>query len=338
MIEETTGAQSASVSLLVSARERIDQMRRRGDLAQADGNAMGELVAFFAKTALTAIGEDQEGDDYLPLDVASTVHWFSVEFMEKAHWLLRASEELKDNPNDAQLREDALRLSKEFERFVSKSRYSITIALSNARRIQTLFRDLEESGNSSKRLLESLGRLEDAHHSFKNTVIAALDRKAQTDASESFTEKKGRHRKREYCLYGAVGLGALALGLVLKSWASAPVDPWLSERDFYMQVGIRLAVITAIASAVQAALRRSNLERNLRIMYEHRIAAITQAPAFIASFADDEESRSLARSELARLVFSDPTTGYREVGAGEVSLGPILAVKDQLESMSKKKP
>jgi hypothetical protein len=94
----------------------------------------------------------------------------------------------------------------------------------------------------------------------------------------------------------------------------------------------RLLLITTPALAMRVTLGKYNLERNLRIVYDHRNTVLDQYRVFENAISDDDlDSKNRLRLEVVKFVFSDPATGYlEEPGGRDLSVSPVVNLIEQM--------
>ena len=97
----------------------------------------------------------------------------------------------------------------------------------------------------------------------------------------------------------------------------------------------RVFIISTPAIFMKIALSKYSLERNLGILYNHRNTVLEQYNVFVNSISDDDiDAKNQLRLEIARLIFSDPVTGYAGPGSGSgLNINPVL---NTVEKVSKK--
>lgn len=91
-----------------------------------------------------------------------------------------------------------------------------------------------------------------------------------------------------------------------------------------------LLSIPAILTKI--TLRKYNLERNLKILYDHRATVLEQYRTFEGAIGDeDQEAKNRFRLEIAKYIFSDPQTGYLgDNKSSDVSVNPIINLAESV--------
>lgn len=85
---------------------------------------------------------------------------------------------------------------------------------------------------------------------------------------------------------------------------------------------------------IKITLRKYNLERNLKIVYDHRATVLEQYRTFEGAISDeDQEAKNRFRLEIAKYIFSDPQTGYLgDNKSSDVSVNPIINLAESITS------
>ena len=82
---------------------------------------------------------------------------------------------------------------------------------------------------------------------------------------------------------------------------------------------------------MRISLKKYNLERNLKIIYDHRATVLEQYKTFENSIGDDREAKNLFRLEIAKYIFTDPLTGYiSDSQTTDLNVNPIVNIAEKL--------
>jgi hypothetical protein len=93
----------------------------------------------------------------------------------------------------------------------------------------------------------------------------------------------------------------------------------------------KILIITIPIVGMRISLKKYNLERNLKIIYDHRVTVLEQYKYFENAIGDDKEAKNIFRLEVAKYIFSDPLTGYiSDNSSPEVSVNPIISIAEKL--------
>lgn len=165
-------------------------------------------------------------------------------------------------------------------------------------------------------------------------ILSNLQTKAMRsgveESASSFAALKENHQFQER-LWFFVFLVSSALTI----WAFIhAINTEFSSDDIFKAVATivkKVMLITVPAIFMRIALTKFNLERNLRITYDHRESVLSQYKNFENAIGDDADAKNEFRLELAKYVFSDPQTGYLGKNANEIglSINPIVNMVDK---------
>jgi hypothetical protein len=101
----------------------------------------------------------------------------------------------------------------------------------------------------------------------------------------------------------------------------------------------RILLISTPAVFMQIALSKFSLERNLRIIYDHRETVLAQYRNFESAIGDDAPSKQQLRLEIAKYIFSDPVTGYiAAAAASEVTINPVVGMIERVVTANRGTP
>lgn len=192
-------------------------------------------------------------------------------------------------------------------------------------------KSLQQTEARSQNLLAELQQSQDWFKKSAQTLQDAIAGKQDTDNIAAFTERAKEHAKMEGTFRQYFFLSLIAVAAVLLYFLKSTIGEAYSMQMVVLHVvkaGLLLGLSTALS---RVFLRRWNLERNLRLLYEHRVAALKQYRLFDSSITiDDRESKDRLRMAVAQMIFSDPRTGYVEDTGGELSISPVVNVMEHL--------
>ena len=93
----------------------------------------------------------------------------------------------------------------------------------------------------------------------------------------------------------------------------------------------RFLVISTPAVFMRVSMAKYNLERNLRVLYDHRRTVLSQYETFESAIGDDIDAKNQFRLEIAKVVFSDPTTGYVDDSkSNSISINPLVGTVERI--------
>lgn len=154
---------------------------------------------------------------------------------------------------------------------------------------------------------------------------------SSVQGTSAFTSLRNNHQKYEARWFWALCVSLV--GVVAAVW-------WLLQADFaadgtlpqFIGDGLRRLVVLSLAGvATKLTLSKYNLERNLRIIYDHRLSVLEQFGTFDSAISDsDQEGKARLRLELAKTLFADPSTGYNSDAASDFNVAPVVNVVDAI--------
>ncbi len=179
---------------------------------------------------------------------------------------------------------------------------------------------------------EKLDSIQAANTEVDGVLQSLRDKLSQyvtDEAARNFSALAGDHKDREAKWFvGLVCASAATVAAI--SWAFWTLEP---SAQFGLVLGAflkRALIISAPAVFMRVCLTKYNLERNLRIIYNHRDTVLEQYRVFESSISDDE-AKNQFRLELARVIFDDPETGYTRLSASsEVNINPIVGAFEKI--------
>lgn len=237
------------------------------------------------------------------------------------------------DPQFARIRTQAINSAKSlgnsFEKDLIDAEFMVRIgqALKNQRNldlseklkeIEDIFTFAEKSKSEASEIVETL-RDTAANESYKKTAT-------------SYTVLSDGHEIREWWWFGGVLAGMLGLiGAVLYvifgSYGEGDSDTAIVE------VFRRLVILGTPILVLRISLTKYNAERFLRIIYDHRSAAIEQLKLLEASIDDDLPLKAELRLEAARIVLSDPSTTYGSSTDGsDINISPVFSAIEKATS------
>lgn len=181
--------------------------------------------------------------------------------------------------------------------------------------------------------LNSIQGSYDAANKIVGTLRDLSTQKGIQESSKTFQRLRNNHAEYEnnwFTAFLASALLTLALTLVAISMKYESSD----STKVLVEVLKHFILIGIPAVGMRLSLKKYNLERNLRILYDHRSTVLEQYQLFENGISSDEkEAKNSLRLEIARHVFSDPATGYvTDKSPSELSINPILNFADKAVS------
>ncbi len=189
----------------------------------------------------------------------------------------------------------------------------------SSRRLQ----EMQDTIRDGKALLESLNS-KDIQLTEK---IGQVERKA---AADTYEKRSITHKWLEWAYFGAFVIACGGLALFARAAFLRPQPDQSRSIDMLVYVAHGLLLIVPPAVLVQITLRRWSLERNLRLLYEHRVAAVDQFERIIKSIPETlAEPRAQMRVDFARMVLADPITGYLDASTSQLNYGPAAKLAEK---------
>ncbi len=184
--------------------------------------------------------------------------------------------------------------------------------------LEAVFDQVKEHEAESRRILDNL----------QNKVM----QEGVQESVETFGKLRKHHEDREF--YWLMGVGVSA-GLAIVAFACivfcdlGPLPDGVPQTiSLFMK---RLIAISAPLVFLKLTLTKYNVERNLRIIYDHRETVLKEYKNFETAIGNDVEAKNAFRLEIAKYIFSDPQTGYL-IGkeANEINVNPIINMAEKM--------
>jgi hypothetical protein len=163
--------------------------------------------------------------------------------------------------------------------------------------------------------------------------LETIGRKVVDDSIGTFSARADQHTKME-TTWGKRAAGVAAGAAVYTIWFFARPIP---EDQFRLGkfIAENLLALTAFTALLRLSIRRWNLERNLAVLYAHRVAALNHYRTLSDSIPEAEaDTRGTLRLQVMQMIYSDPATGYREESASDISITPAVTVLDRIGKTS----
>ena len=148
-------------------------------------------------------------------------------------------------------------------------------------------------------------------------------------ATSGFSTRRDDHRKRAHQWF--LGLLAFGVGTAIAVYYAITEIPEPADLPAVVLFAFRrILLISAVVAGLRLCLKKYNAERNLQIVYGHRQTVLDQYPLFDQAIADDVDAKSKLRLDVAKLVFSDPATGYISAEKGsELNINPMIGAVEK---------
>ncbi len=166
-----------------------------------------------------------------------------------------------------------------------------------------------------------------------NNVRDNVTSKAVADVETGFSNLARGHAARERAWFIAFVAASVVLAVVIV-WAAFGPATAASTGEAILVVFRRLLLVSAAAIFLRLALGKYNAERNLKIIYDHRGAVLSQYSLFESAIGEDGDGRvakNQLRLELAKYIFADPSTGYISTdAAADININPVISTVERL--------
>ena len=160
-----------------------------------------------------------------------------------------------------------------------------------------------------------------------------IGKKAVDDSLRTFEGREARHRTAE--MYWGISVAAVAaVAIVYFIWFFRREVP--SEQVAIGKfVAENLLALTAITALLRLTVKRWSLERNLAVLYAHRVASLAHYRTLNDSIPESEAgTKGALRLQVMQMIYSDPATGYREDSSSDISINPAVTVLDRIGKAS----
>ncbi len=194
-------------------------------------------------------------------------------------------------------------------------------------------KDLTSAIAPSKKNVESINSLlSEAEQAVGNIRDISLV-KTLKDSAGSFDKLRTNHKTQESNWFVAFIISVIISICIIIFIFSTDLDTSTTE-DLISTLFKKGLLLSIPAILTKVTLRKYNLERNLKIVYDHRATVLEQYRTFENSIGDeDQEAKNRFRLEIAKYIFSDPQTGYLGGNnSSDVSVNPIINLADSFTS------
>lgn len=151
-------------------------------------------------------------------------------------------------------------------------------------------------------------------------------------AKSEFGDLAKSYGDREFNWFLALIASSILLVIAVIYAANASIPESATVQEFAFSAFRRLLYISVSAVFVRISLNKYNTERHLRIIYDHRKSSLNQFQIFENSIPeDDHDAKHSLRLEMARVLFSDPATGYNNGSSkSELNINPVVAAAEKM--------
>jgi len=165
-------------------------------------------------------------------------------------------------------------------------------------------------------------------------ALAALQdqaaKKTYQVSQTGYTILSGNHKKREWWWFFSVCAAMLLLSAAVAYviWGDYSAD---SMEAAILLVTRKVFMISIPLLILRISLTKYNVERFLRIVYDHRSAAVSQLQLLEAAIDDDKAAKAGLRLEAAKMILSDPIACYGQPSdSSEINISPVFSTLEKL--------
>lgn len=161
----------------------------------------------------------------------------------------------------------------------------------------------------------------------------AIGKKAVDDSLRTFEGRESRHTTAER-FWGKAVAAVVVAAIAYAIWFFRREVP--SEQVAIGKfVAENLLALTAITALLRLTVKRWSLERNLAVLYAHRVASLAHYRTLNDSIPESEAgTKGALRLQVMQMIYSDPATGYREDSSSDISINPAVTVLDRIGKAS----
>jgi len=185
------------------------------------------------------------------------------------------------------------------------------------------------AGDLRTRLGEADKLLAQATKALENVQTKAMAKGIEA-AAGTFAFLRDTHAKREQHWFVGFVFASIAalIAIGFAVWCTWPIG---TPSEIVSVVIRKVLLVSAPVVFMRIALSKYNLERNLRILYDHRETVLGQYRTFETAIGDDVQAKNQFRLAIAQYIFSDPVTGYvASDGSTEININPVLGMLERL--------
>ena len=163
--------------------------------------------------------------------------------------------------------------------------------------------------------------------------LEAIGKKAVDDSLRTFEGREARHSTAER-FWGMAVAAVVGVAITYSLWFFCREVP--SEQVAIGKfVAENLLALTAITALLRLTVKRWSLERNLAVLYAHRVASLAHYRTLNDSIPESEAgTKGALRLQVMQMIYSDPATGYREDSSSDISINPAVTVLDRIGKAS----
>ena len=177
----------------------------------------------------------------------------------------------------------------------------------------------------AKKSFESISQQEKEFSKINENVKNQEMQKGLDISATHFETLKKNHSTMSFCWFiSFIFFSVLTAGVlyyVIAYWKFGTSE----DIDTVFSIFKRILIISAPSVFLKISLSKYQLERNLRIIYDHRATVLKIYTTFENAIGDDVPAKNEFRLTIAKYVFTDPQTGYiAQSKNNELAINPIV--------------
>ncbi len=181
---------------------------------------------------------------------------------------------------------------------------------------------LHDAENNITQMRKALAESQSGYEQLKTAAEAKIQELGVAAAAEEFGELAADHdrRAKKWFISLCISGGLLVLAVIAMF-----VVPFQGDNAFQVtgEAAQRGVALSIVGFFVRLTLTKFNQERNLAILYRHRLSVLAKFETLEESI-EDSEGRQALMLEVVKLIFSDPQTGYvSNKGATELNISTV---------------
>lgn len=162
----------------------------------------------------------------------------------------------------------------------------------------------------------------------KSTIEDSANKLHLQKSKSHYSHLASKHKYLSICWFVGVVISFLALlGVVTYITLITDIQQTINSTQFIFK---KILLIGTSLLILKTCLTKYNSERHLNIIYNHRSTAIDELELLEMAISDDTKAKASLRVEAAKMMLSDPNTGYSTHSEGsELNISPIFSALDK---------
>ena len=207
--------------------------------------------------------------------------------------------------------------------------YESKLFFQKFKNLQTDHSSLTDKETELKKLTKSVKDKESEISKILGTVRDKMIAKGIEETAGTFDKLRSNHLKRENWWFFASAVFSLLLIAIIISFFFSSFQ-FTSTNDMIIYFLKKVAIVSILVVLFKISLNRNNLERNLRILYDHRATVLEQYKIFEGAIGEDLPAKNQFRLEIAKYIFSDPDSGYNKESKNDnLNVNPIINLAEK---------